>query len=241
MPNDSILCRKINTVVNSIKERKFKDALKNYIRFYIFLPIRRFCGFIVDFIYGVDTEGIIELTELGFEKNIGSRQESTPYLHMSKIIRTLTKTPEDVFIDMGSGKGRVMIIAGRYPFKRIIGVDVSSKLNRICEQNIRKMQARLKCKEFVHITTNAINYQIPDDATFIFFFNPFPLEVMDTVMTQIKKSLNRHHRSIKIIWYNPKYDREIERIHSIEKTGSIIWYNFGLYKSKCVFYEIGSH
>jgi hypothetical protein len=31
---------------------------------------------------------------------------------------------------------RVMLTAGRLPFKKIIGVDVSEKLNKTCEKNI---------------------------------------------------------------------------------------------------------
>ena len=63
-----------------------------------------------------------------------------------------------------------MIAAGHFPLKKIIGVDVSSKLNDICQNNINKMKHRLKCKNFENITSNASDYQIPDEATIIYFF-----------------------------------------------------------------------
>jgi len=139
---------------------------------------------------------------------------------------------------MGSGKGRVMLAAGRYPFKLIIGLDVSHELNEICSRNIQKMKSRLRCKNFVNITSNAIDYHIPDDATFLFFFNPFKLDVMNVVINRVKESVNLHHRSVTIIWYNPKYEIEFERIHNLIKTREINWQNCGLYSSRCVFYEI---
>jgi hypothetical protein len=42
------------------------------------------------------------------------------------------------FIDLGSGKGRVLLMAAAYGFKRIIGVEFMPELHRVAEENIRK-------------------------------------------------------------------------------------------------------
>jgi hypothetical protein len=42
------------------------------------------------------------------------------------------------FIDLGSGKGRVLLMASAYPFKRIIGVEFMPELHRVAQENIRK-------------------------------------------------------------------------------------------------------
>ena len=233
-----LLTNKLKTFCEYHRDRRLKVLFKELIRFRIYIPLRRFHGFLMDRYYGIDTEGIVELPQLGIDKDVGSRQESTPLNHISKIMRTLEMTPNDVFIDMGSGKGRIMLAAGRYPFKGIIGVDVSDELNKICARNIQKMKSRLRCKDFVNITSNVIDYSIPDDATFVFFFNPFKLDVMNAVINRVKESVNLYHRLVTIIWYNPKYEIEFERIHNLKKTREINWQNFGLYRSRCVFYEI---
>src|SRR5258708_28614484 len=45
--------------------------------------------------------------------------------------------PDDVLIDLGSGMGRVVVHAATtYSFRRIIGVEISSRLHEIAEQNI---------------------------------------------------------------------------------------------------------
>jgi len=212
--------------------------MKEIIRFKIYLPILRFWNLVVDKFYGINTELIIELTSLGFEENIGNRQESTPTHHLKKILSFLSINSEDVFIDMGSGGGRVMIIAGRLPFKKIIGVDVSEELNKICKRNIQKMKHHLKCKKFENITSNASDYQISDEATFIYFFNPFGKEVMKDVFNSIMRSISRRPRKVKIIWYNPKYDRELEQSFPINKIKEMNWANFGLFNSRCLFYEM---
>ena len=229
----------IYKIIATVREKRLKTEMKEYVRFKIYLPVIRIWNLVVDKYYGIDTELIIELPSLGLEETIGNRQESSPNLHLRKILSFLSINSEDVFIDMGSGAGRVMIAAGRFPFKKIIGVDVSEKLNKICKINIQKMKHRLECKKFENITSYASDYRIPDEATFIYFFNPFGLEVMKDVFHSISKSLSVTPRKVKIIWYNPKYDRELEQSFPIKKSKEMKWDNFGLFDSRCFFYEMG--
>ena len=132
-----------------------------------------------------------------------------------------------------------MIAAGRFPFMKIIGVEVSSKLNDICQNNINKMKNRLKCKIFENITSNASDYRIPDEATIIYFFNPFGMEVMKDVFHSISNSVSVNPRKVTIIWYNPKYDQELEQFFPVKKIKEMKWANFGLFNSRCLFYEMG--
>jgi predicted RNA methylase len=46
------------------------------------------------------------------------------------------KHGETTFVDIGSGKGRALIIAAEYAFKRIIGVEYSPSLATICRRNL---------------------------------------------------------------------------------------------------------
>jgi hypothetical protein len=233
-----LLAKKSMTFRKHYRDRRVKSLFKEVIRFKLYLPLLKLHGVLIDRYYGIDTEGIVELPLLGIDKDVGSRQESTSFNHISKILQTLKITQEDVFVDMGSGKGRALLMAGRFPFKCIIGVDVSRELNEICKLNIERMQNSLKVKNFLIITSNANDYEIPDDATFIYFFNPFGIEVMKKVFERIIGSVYRHPRKVTIIWYNPKYEMEFERNYDLKKMREINWRNFGLYLSKAVFYEV---
>ena len=228
----------IHKIIMTVREKRLKTEMKEYVRFKIYLPVIRIWNLVVDKYYGIDTELIIELPSLGLDSKIGNRQESTPTRHLKKILSFLPINSEDIFIDIGSGLGRVMIAAGCFPFKKIIGVDVSEKLNKICEINIQKMKHRLKCRKFENITSNASDYRIPDEATFIYFFNPFGMEVMKDVFHSISKSVSVNPRKVIIICYNPKYDRELEQSFPIIKIMEMNWANFGLFNSRCLFYEM---
>ena len=43
------------------------------------------------------------------------------------------------FVDLGSGKGKVIILAHKMGFKKILGVEISTKLNEICKNNLKKL------------------------------------------------------------------------------------------------------
>ena len=228
----------IHKIITTVREKRLKTEMKEYVRFKIYLPVIRIWNLVVDKYYGIDTELIIELPSLGLDSKIGNRQESTPTRHLKKILSFLSINSEDVFIDVGSGGGRVMIAAGHFPLKKIIGVDVSSKLNDICQNNINKMKHRLKCKNFENVTSNASDYQIPDEATVIYFFNPFGIEVMKDIFHSIFESVSRKPRKVIIVWYNPKYENELKQLFRINKIKEIHWNNFGLFASRCLFYEV---
>ena len=225
-------------IIAIIKERRLLLFIKEHIRFKVYIPAIRRLNLIIDKYYGINTEVLLSLSDLGLNDKLGNNQESTPIKHLKKIFSFLHFKSNDVLVDMGSGSGRVMLVAGRFPFEKIIGVDISEQLNKLCEKNIKKMLPYLKCKKFKNVTVSASNYIIPDEATHIYFFNPFGIDVMDLVLKSIFKSIVNYPRKVIIIWYNPKFEEELEKLFPLKRINEIHWNNFGLYDSRCIFYEI---
>ena len=48
-----------------------------------------------------------------------------------------------VFIDLGSGKGRTLLMASDYPFRRIIGVELLPALHQAAQDNLGKYPKRI--------------------------------------------------------------------------------------------------
>ena len=68
----------------------------------------------------------------------GQYQPSEPAL-FREIIGSLPVTPDGfTFIDLGSGKGRTLLMASSFPFRRIIGMELLEELNGIALQNIAR-------------------------------------------------------------------------------------------------------
>jgi hypothetical protein len=92
----------------------------------------RFGDIDYDFDHGVDTTwATVTLRTRVRELLSGARyQPSEPEL-FHKILTSLPVKPDGfTFIDLGSGKGRTLLMASDYPFARIIGVELLDELER---------------------------------------------------------------------------------------------------------------
>ena len=121
---------------------------------------------------------------------------------VKKILKDCHITNKDVFCDMGSGKGDVLRVAHHFPFKKIIGVELSSKIYNIALNN----SAKLKWENVELINANAVDFTGIDEINYFFFYNPFPDTVFSAVMDNINNSINRLPREVTIIYHNPVCD-----------------------------------
>jgi 16S rRNA G966 N2-methylase RsmD len=106
-------------------------------------------------------------------------------------------------VDFGSGKGRIMVVAAYYGFKKITGVDFSQPLCNEAEINIEKIKPLFPSVDFKIICDDAVNYSIKNEDTAFFFFNPFDEVVMLQVVKNILSSLKKKSRKIYIVYVNP--------------------------------------
>jgi hypothetical protein len=106
-------------------------------------------------------------------------------------------------VDYGSGKGRIMVVAAYYGFKKITGIDFSKSLCHEAEINIEKIKLGFPSVDFEIICDDAVNYSIKNDDTVFFFFNPFDEVVMLQVVKNILASLKKNERKIYVVYVNP--------------------------------------
>jgi hypothetical protein len=108
------------------------------------------------------------------------------------------------FIDLGSGKGRTLLMASDYPFRRIVGVELLHSLHQIAEENLRlyKNEAQ-KCFALESMCADATAFPLPNDPLVIFLFNPFPESGMRQVVANLEQSLRAHPRPVYVLYHNP--------------------------------------
>jgi Histone methylation protein DOT1 len=161
--------------------------------------------------HGIETVGVIELEELGLAGAERERYKPTEWLTLPRVLRRREVGPDDVFIDFGSGLGRVVYQAAlRYPFKRVIGVELSAQLNEIAERNLARNVSRLRCQSFLLVTRDVLDYDIPDDVTVAFFANPFRGDTFMTVIDRLLASIDRKPRTLRVIYRNPVEHERLE-------------------------------
>jgi hypothetical protein len=108
------------------------------------------------------------------------------------------------FIDYGSGKGRVLLLAARFPFRRVVGVEYSPKLHRIAERNLRSTRfADRRSGPLESICMDAVQFRIPEESVVFYFYNPFERTIMGSVRDNVVRSYEDNPRSIVVIYLDP--------------------------------------
>lgn len=111
---------------------------------------------------------------------------------------------QDVFVDLGAGMGRVVYQAAKdYSFRRVIGVELSRELSDIAQRNIERNRERLACRDVEIVTADVRAYEIPDDATVIYLYNPFVGDLFAAALARLYASHDRRPRRIRLIYVNP--------------------------------------
>jgi SAM-dependent methyltransferase len=138
----------------------------------------------------------------------------------------------DVLLDYGCGKGRVIIwAASRFPLARIIGVELDPQLHALAETNFRNWQGRRRCEDIAFIQGDATEFDVPDDVTIIFLYNPFLGDVFNKVIVKIVQSLMRQPRPLRVFYIHPRMnDALVGAGFSIERKNVRPPYEWAIYR-----------
>src|SRR3984893_15884987 len=70
------------------------------------------------------------------------------------------------FVDLGSGKGRTLLMASDYPFRRIVGVELIPVLHQGAQENLAKYRGESqKCFALESICGDATEFPFPNEPT----------------------------------------------------------------------------
>ncbi len=108
------------------------------------------------------------------------------------------------FIDLGSGKGRTVLLAGERPFKRVVGVEYSRSLHEIAQQNIEKYPLK-KAGSFELVLSDVAAYDFPPGQLIVYNYNSFGDEVLTRVLENLDRSVRAQPRQIFLIFLNLGY------------------------------------
>ncbi len=167
--------------------------------------------------YGIRTSGWITDDALGYTKGDGRMDYSPlPYAALKQLLSTVIPDKQkDVFVDWGSGLGRVVVLASTYAYREVIGVEFSPDLCAAANANLARARVKHRCGSTRIVNTDAREFAIPEDATVMFFFNPFRGELLTEVVRHIRDSWLAHPRPITFLVSN--------HASFIADTGSADW------------------
>jgi SAM-dependent methyltransferase len=156
---------------------------------------------------GVDTDGIIPPEALDVAATgtpLGTRYQPIGVnFDPAGVLRAAGVAPSGTtFIDLGSGKGRALLMAAMLPFARIVGVEYSPELHAIADRNRAAApgedRIELRCLD-------ARAYEFPPGPLVIFLYNPFGPVILGPVIANLRRSLEEDPRPVAIIYVTPEH------------------------------------
>ena len=125
--------------------------------------------------------------------------EPTPYTVLERLIESGYITKDNILVDYGCGKGRVDFYLSSEIGCQTIGVDFDERMIKRALENGNSFVGKRK-PEFLHIS--AESYEITDADSF-YFFNPFPIEILHSVLGRILESYYENPRTMTLFFYYP--------------------------------------
>jgi hypothetical protein len=159
---------------------------------------------------GTDTIQIREVGTLEIDgpsaRHAVRYQASSAALVRSTISGLATDLSDMTFVDFGSGKGRVVMIAASFPFKAIVGVELSRELHQIALENLRRASSHLENIQRVSLTCcDALDFELPASNLVCYLYNPFGPAVLAPLVKRLW--LHGSHQGYRtfVIYMDPRH------------------------------------
>jgi SAM-dependent methyltransferase len=142
--------------------------------------------------HGVTTQALLFLGELGTNRSEAyahaTHYEPVPVGEFRDLVRLVPKDAmrDSTFVDVGAGMGRALLMAREYPFKQIVGIELSPQLYEIARENLTKARGfTVACRDVRLIRADARRRRFPRGNLVVFLYNPFDADALDAVLDRI--------------------------------------------------------
>jgi SAM-dependent methyltransferase len=132
-------------------------------------------------------------------------QPTEPALFRSMLDSLALDFRQFTFIDLGSGKGRTLLLAADYPFRRIVGVELLPALHQVAVENVARYNSgSQQCFEVESVCGDAREFVFPAEPLLLYLFNPLSKGGLQTVIENLEKSLYQKPRAVYLLYHHPR-------------------------------------
>ena len=145
--------------------------------------------------HGTDTAGSVEPDRLGIADDV-ARGEAILYLPSP--LRVTNWMLDNVgvdpasrtFVDLGCGKGRVLLVAAQRPFRRVVGIEVSEQLADVAADNAERYTGPPPRRAGIDVVTaDVTTVDLPATDLLIHAYHPFGTPILAGVLGRLDESL----------------------------------------------------
>ena len=179
-----------------------------------------------DQMYDTDTSGLVPARDLvtGHEND----EHVTAYYGIApSILRAVidrwraTDPPHHItdytFLDVGAGKGRAVMLASGFPFRRVVGVELNAEMARIAESNVRRWRRAHKADPTASaiapieiLNEDALSFELPKTPTLVFLFHPFEAPVLKKFLRRIETAFASRAGTLDLLYVNAEHGNMFE-------------------------------
>jgi SAM-dependent methyltransferase len=121
------------------------------------------------------------------------------------------------FVDVGSGKGRALLLACDYPFREILGVELSPELDRVARANIARYPGARHRPRVTSMQGDAAEFPWPPGPLIVYMWNAFTGPVMERVFQNLEASLAQLPRELYLVYIHPELEVMLDWIPWLKK------------------------
>ena len=143
--------------------------------------------------------------------------EPTPYSVLERLANEGYIRKKNTLIDYGCGKGRVSFFLSYQTRCRSIGIEFDERIYNSAQKNLETAASSGRV-EFLQ--KNAEKYPVPVEADRFYFFNPFSVEILRSVMERIRESYYENPREMLLFFYYPS-DEYISYLMTVDELGFV--------------------
>jgi len=165
--------------------------------------------------YGTDTGGYLSPHEIGsgeIHDSLNNGYSAVAPSVFRKACRrwreTLPSSASRVeaynFVDVGAGKGRVLLLAAELPFRKVIGVELSDKLARTARKNIALWERLGRPRTKIRLLhEDATQFRWPRTPLLVYLNNPFDCSLVENLASKLEAAALSGPGLIDILYVNP--------------------------------------
>jgi SAM-dependent methyltransferase len=146
------------------------------------------------------------LTIINGDISKASPYEAVNYYLLETLLKAFHNFSGDTsIVDLGSGKGRAMVVAAHFGYTNITGIEFARELCEISSENMKKSQHEFPGIHWKIINDNVENYTIEANDSVFFMFNPFTDDVLRHFLEKLERSCRQFPRTTWFLYASPLY------------------------------------
>jgi hypothetical protein len=134
---------------------------------------------------------------------------------------------EFAFVDLGSGKGRALLLATEFPFQKIVGIEFAPALHAVALRNIQSYSSPTqRCKSVQSICMDFTEFRLPAEPCLVYLFDPCREKTLEKTLHNVHMSWREHPRRIVLVYVSPVHERVFDSAAFLRKlpTSAEYWY-----------------